>query len=404
MFFNSYQKKQKSKSRLPLPTPEESNAMIGDTLWNDSTGAGLDELARSGRDKVNAIRREERQSAFEQDLKALPDYMLATQNGTKPFDQNVANNALKKLPPLTPRTPAEQNAVTGLIMFPESTGAATAPLAQQTLARETAEKKEALYRMQVNERAERTQQFSSTENPTSHSLQASHPSQRQRREARHGKPRAAAHDFRAEFEQDIKNGMVVLPFTQPKPFESTQPNTSPYSLSPRPKRQQWLDNQQDRKNHESNMWPHQPGKLNNSSEAVDYYFDKNAPTDSEGNKLPADLSDKVKNDIIFHNAAIAQYERLKRGTTKSGKGVSINLENRWDTFHVGDTTIQYKEICKDGMCTATFVAPKLKDGEITIPDSFQDPADIGYEIPGGVPYDYMAFEWKFSYPDPHKKT
>lgn len=351
--------------------------MLGDSLWPQSTGAGLGNLAQNGRQKVKAIEQAKQQDTFEREVKALPDYKPAGEETTIP-----SLSILAQINPLTPRTQEEQNAVTGLTMFPKSTGAATAPLAQQVLAREKAEKQNALYRMQAKERAE---------------------SLRQRRAARHGKDRTSAHAFRSEFEQDIKNGMVELPFKRPKPFRSNQSDTNRDLLSPQQQRQQWLKNQQDRNNHESNKWPHQPGKLNNSSEAVDYYFDENAPIGPDGIKQPADLSDKVKNGIIFNDAAIAQYERLKRGTAQDPPGVAINLENKWDTFHVGDTTIQYKEVCKEGICTATFVAPQNKQGSKNIPDRFQDPTNFGFELPGGTPYDYETFEWKFSYPDPHKK-
>lgn len=121
--------------------------MIGDSLWPQSTGAGLANLAQSGRQKLKAIEQAKQQESFEQEVKALPGYKPASEETTAP-------GILSQVRPLTPRTPDEQNAVTGLVMFPKSTGAATAPLAQQVLAREKSEKQNALYRMQVKERAE----------------------------------------------------------------------------------------------------------------------------------------------------------------------------------------------------------------------------------------------------------
>ncbi len=124
--------------------------LFGDSLWPQSTGAGLGNLAQSGRQKLKTIEQAKQQDAFEQEVKTLPGY--------KPTGEGAPSSApsiLSQVNPLTPRTQVEQNAVTGLVMFPESTGAATAPLAQQVLAREKAEKQTALYKMQVKERAER---------------------------------------------------------------------------------------------------------------------------------------------------------------------------------------------------------------------------------------------------------
>jgi len=104
---------------------EETDAMIGQTFWKDSSGRGLEGLARSGREKLGAIRRNE--TTQDSQLQKATD---------RSFDPVVANKTMINVPL---RTPEEQDAVTGVIFYSDSTGKVSAPLARQVLAREKAQ-------------------------------------------------------------------------------------------------------------------------------------------------------------------------------------------------------------------------------------------------------------------------
>ena len=55
---NPVQSRRARRNRgLPLPTLEEQDAMTGQRFWKDSTGKGLESLARSGQQKLDALNR-----------------------------------------------------------------------------------------------------------------------------------------------------------------------------------------------------------------------------------------------------------------------------------------------------------------------------------------------------------
>lgn len=93
--------------------------MIGQALYPDSTGQGLEQLARQGKQKLSAI--------------ALADKRAddTAPSSRDSLDQNDANK--------TPiRSPEENGAVIGKTLYAESTGKPTLPLANQVEARERA--------------------------------------------------------------------------------------------------------------------------------------------------------------------------------------------------------------------------------------------------------------------------
>ena len=55
-------------------------------------------------------------------------------------------------------------------------------------------------------------------------------------------------------------------------------------------------------------------------------------------------------------------------------------------------------MCAGAVCTTTFTAP-IAD-QYGNPDGFDDPLDVGIEIPGGTPYRYGTFNWSVSYSKP----
>ncbi len=113
---------QSSSRALPLPTAQENDAMIGQTLWKDSTGKGLEPLARQGEQKLKAIKLAESQ---EDGADNAPASSLAASD---------ANKTSTPRPHL--RTIEEQNAITGKTFWPESTGKGTLPLANKVEMRE----------------------------------------------------------------------------------------------------------------------------------------------------------------------------------------------------------------------------------------------------------------------------
>ncbi len=114
--------KRKLSQSLPLPTMQENDAMIGQTLWLNSTGKGLEPLAQQGKRKLNAIARADKQEAATADQ---------TDHSFAPNDANKTSTPRPHL-----RTIEEQNAITGKIFWSESTGKDTLPLANQVEVRE----------------------------------------------------------------------------------------------------------------------------------------------------------------------------------------------------------------------------------------------------------------------------
>lgn len=94
-----------------------------------------------------------------------------------------------------------------------------------------------------------------------------------------------------------------------------------------------------------------------------------------------------------------QINKNINGIGKSPNRIDINFANDgWDTFHLGDTKIIYTEACSGGSCITTFTAPIYDRSGV--PDRFQDPLSLGFELPGGVPYEYKTFDWSVTYPKP----
>ncbi|MEN8722962.1 MAG: hypothetical protein ABF335_08740 [Alphaproteobacteria bacterium] len=91
--------------------------MIGQALYPDSTGKGLEQLARQGKQKLSAIALAD---------KRADDIAPSSRDS---LDQNGANKA-----PI--RSPEENGAVIGKTLYAESTGKPTLPLADKVLARE----------------------------------------------------------------------------------------------------------------------------------------------------------------------------------------------------------------------------------------------------------------------------
>lgn len=281
------------------------------------------------------------QAIFERDLNALSDFSNNAGKDPRPFNPSVANNALSQLPPLTPRSPQENNAVTGLVMYPESTGLPTNQQGQQVLAREQAEKKAAFNRMQFRQRAKRLQQR------TDRAINAT----------------GTAEDENARI-RSINDDR----------------------LTKRKSRKNWQD-----KRWQDSL----TGPLEDSGQALHRY--------RFGDGSPQELSDDVKEKIKGHDRFKWQIERLENGDTDlSDSYVDLDMEGGgWDGYHIGDTVATYTITCDGPSCIAKFKAPMF-DRNGSKPDEFADPLSIGSDFPGN-PYPYSPFEWEVPFKNPNWK-
>lgn len=119
-----------------------------------------------------------------------------------------------------------------------------------------------------------------------------------------------------------------------------------------------------------------------------------------GKGKPANIGPNTKQqfkDAARNKAALAN---LKAGTTDPNGYYRVDFTS--STFHIGQTGVRYTTTCQGGYCTTTFtgfVQWNQQTGQY-YPDSFSDPINLGIELPGGTPYDYVPYNWTETYPNP----
>ncbi len=329
----------KKKKQLPLPTAQENDAMIGQTLWEDSTGKGLEPLARRGEQKLKAIKLAERQ---EDGTDNAPAFISVGSD---------ANKTSKPKPHL--RTIEEQNAITGKIFWPESTGKDTLPLANK---------------VEMRERVAAARPPLPTTGPTLNQTR------QDRLKARTDRATAAVQNQKAARDQGNSLGGLL---DEGKEWVSKQANQAAG----------WVNSKLAETRHDL-----MNGPIDDTLDASARYL--------FGDGSEQELSDDVKNQFMNHENVQWQIEKLKNGTAGGDPRVDLDFEKNLssDTFHLGRTKVYYNEVCEGGVCTTTFRGPYLNTtGEA---DGYEDPYYFGAEP--GKPYKYKQFEWQVSYPDPRQ--
>ena len=131
--------------------------------------------------------------------------------------------------------------------------------------------------------------------------------------------------------------------------------------------------------------------LSNSLQAIIRYF--------EGDGKPAQLSKSTIEALVHHPLVQRQIKALKNGTAKHLQG-NLSVDLTFKIFHVGDTGVVFNTYCSNSVCTTYFIGfvQAEKGGSVaTRADSFSDPLDLGVEIPGGTPYEYIPYTWSITY-------
>jgi RHS repeat-associated protein len=127
--------------------------------------------------------------------------------------------------------------------------------------------------------------------------------------------------------------------------------------------------------------------LNDTKDAKEHYF--------KGDGEDKDVGRGAK--IALRNSP--EYKkvlgRLINGTAiKRSSSFDVNMTD--EVFHIGDTNVDYSTNCSEGNCRTTFKA--------FVRDGFSDPLDIGIELYGGTPYNYIPYTFTVNYPNPGYKS
>lgn len=125
--------------------------------------------------------------------------------------------------------------------------------------------------------------------------------------------------------------------------------------------------------------------------AVEHYFN--------GNGKDAELSWKVKFKLLVSPESKRIIHRLIKGEAKLlSHNFRVDLTKGYDTFHIGRTRVDYSTSCTVNKCITKFTAFSG--------DGFRDPLDIGQmigidvEIPFGLPYNYIPWNYSIHYNNP----
>lgn len=126
--------------------------------------------------------------------------------------------------------------------------------------------------------------------------------------------------------------------------------------------------------------------LNGTDDARKYYFSGNGEDKDVGRAAKIALRNSPEYNRVLN--------RLMNGTAiRKSYTFDVNLTD--EVFHIGDTNVDYFTTCSSGNCRTTFKA--------FVRDGFSDPLDIGIEIYGGTPYNYIPYTFTISYPNPGYK-
>lgn len=130
-----------------------------------------------------------------------------------------------------------------------------------------------------------------------------------------------------------------------------------------------------------------PVVIDSTSQAVfHYYF---------GGGQDARLGSNTTQNLMQHERTLQAYRRLESGQTSPSGNFAVDMKA--ETFHIGQTRVDYATVCDPLRCTTTF---KGFSG-----DGFWDPifdydgSGTGGEM-GGTPYRYSPHVWQYSYPKP----
>lgn len=127
--------------------------------------------------------------------------------------------------------------------------------------------------------------------------------------------------------------------------------------------------------------------LNDTKDAREHYFNG----DGEDKDVGRGAKIALRNSPDFKRVL----NSLKSGTAgKRSSTFDVNMTD--EVFHIGDTNVDYTTNCSEGNCRTTFKA--------FVRDGFSDPLDIGIEMYGGTPYNYIPYSFTVSYPNPGYKS
>jgi hypothetical protein len=131
-----------------------------------------------------------------------------------------------------------------------------------------------------------------------------------------------------------------------------------------------------------------PVTIDNTSQALDYYYN--------GNGDPVLLGPQTQKQLFKNPDYIRVKGALINGTANSRTNTfDVDLTWQDNTFHIGDSNVDYYTKCSPSTCVTRF--------EAFVRDGFSDPLGIGIEL-GGTPYPYIPFKFTIKYKNPGYPT
>ena len=129
--------------------------------------------------------------------------------------------------------------------------------------------------------------------------------------------------------------------------------------------------------------------IDSTHDALVYYF--------SGSKESVSLGQQTQLALQANDDFIRVRNLLVNGDANSRTNTfDVNLTWQSNTFHIGDSNVDYFTSCTDANCVTRF--------EAFVRDGFSDPLDIGFEVYGGTPFRYTPYVFTIEYKNPGYPT